>query len=44
MVKERRVLRNQLDIYEAELLAHANALVAANDQKRYLVTKSLDVL
>jgi hypothetical protein len=44
MVKERRVLRNQLDIYEAELLADANALVVANDQKRYLVTKSLDVL
>lgn len=44
MDEERRVVRNQLDIYEAELIARANALAAADERIRHLVSKSLEEL
>ena len=40
MDEERRVVRNQLDIYEAELLARATALEAADERIRHLVAES----
>ena len=40
MDEERRVVRNQLDIYEAELLARATALEAADERIRHSVAES----
>ena len=44
MDEERRVARNQLDTYEAELIVRANALAAADDRIRHLVAEFPDKL